>query len=297
MILITGATGTVGTELVTQLVQAGQQVRVLVRDSSKASKFGHVVDIVEGDLLKPETLGAAFVGVDKAFVLCPPGPGLVTMESNAYNAAKQAGIRHIIKLSAAGIETDFFAAAPGATWHRESERRLRTLGPAWTILRPGPFASNVIKFWGISQRGGLFLPIGDGKDSPIDPRDIAAVAVKVLTTLGHEWKIYELTGPELLSGAELVHKVSAVTGKPLKFVDVPEAAWRQGMIDAGFPQPMVTTLLIYFSSVKAGLWYVTPTVAELLGRPARTFDEWAQDHVTALRSSVSDAEEVIDGLR
>nr|MBI3612775.1 SDR family oxidoreductase [Nitrospirota bacterium] len=282
MILITGATGTVGSELVKQLVEARQKVRVLVRDPAKALKFGNAVEVVKGDLSKPETLGAAFAGVDKAFVLSV-GPELATLEGNAYDAAKRAGTKHIVKLSAVGIETDFFAEAPGATWHYESESRLRGLGVAWTILRPGPFASNVINFWGIKQRGGLFLPTSNGKDTHIDPRDIAAVAVKVLTTPGHEGKIYELTGPELLSYAEVVQKIADVTGKPLKFVDAPEAAWRQEMLSAGFPPPMVDTLLVYFASVKAGRWYVTSTVAELLGRPARSFDEWGRDHVAELR--------------
>lgn len=156
MILITGATGTIGRELVKQLVEASQKVRVLVRDPAKALKFGSRVEVVKGDLSKPETLGAVFVGVDKVFVLCAAGPALVTLEGNAYDAAKRAGTNHIVKLSAAGIETDFFAAAPGATWHYESERRLRALGAAWTILRPGPFASNVINFWGSYSEAGSF---------------------------------------------------------------------------------------------------------------------------------------------
>lgn len=124
---------------------------------------------------------------------------MVELEGNAYEAAMRAGARHIVKLSAFGVGTDIMAGAPGQEWHSRSEHRLRALGPAWTILRPGPFASNVKNFWGIRQRGGLFLPTGNGKDPQIDPRDIAAVAVKVLTTSGHEGKIYELTGPELLS--------------------------------------------------------------------------------------------------
>lgn len=208
----------------------------------------------------------------------------MTLEGNAYDAAMRAGAKHIVKLSAFGVETDIMPGAPGMKWHNESERRLRALGIAWTILRPGPFASNVINFWGIKQRGGLFLPTGNGKDPQIYPRDIAAVAVKVLTTPGHDGKIYELTGPELLSYAEVVEKIAAVTGKLLKFVDVPGAAWSQEMLGAGFPPPMVDTLLVYFASVKAGRWYVTSTVADLLGRPARTFEQWAMDHVAALRS-------------
>ena len=284
MILITGATGTVGSELVKQLVEARQNVRVLVRNPEKALKFGTGVDVVKGDLSKPETLGAAFIGVDKVFVLTAPGPDMVELEGNAYEAAKRAGAKHIVKLSAQGVEEGgLIAKTPGGEWHSRSEKRLRALGVAWTILRPGPFASNVINFWGINQRGGLFLPTGNGKDPQIDPRDIAAVAVNVLTTPGHDRKIYELTGPELLSYAEVVQKIAAVTGKPLKFVDVPEATWRQEMLNAGFPPLMVETLLVYFASVKAGRWYATSTVAELLGRPARTFDEWVRDHAAALQ--------------
>lgn len=284
MILIIGATGTVGSELVKQLVEARQKVRVLVREPEKALKFGSEVEVVKGDLSKPETLGAAFVGVDKTFVLSSPGPDLAMLEGNAYDVAKRAGTKHIVKLSALGVETDIMAGSPGGEWHGQSEKRLRALGTAWTILRPGPFFSNVINFWGIKQRGGLFLPTGNGKDTHIDPRDIAAVAVKALTTPGHEGKIYELTGPELLSYAEVVQKIADVTGKPLKFVDVPEAAWRQEMLSAGLPPFMVDTLLFHFAAVKAGRWSVTSTVAELLGRPARTFEQWAKDHATALRS-------------
>ncbi len=285
MILITGATGTVGTELVKQLVEAGQQVRVLVRDPAKAAKFGNAVEIIKGDLSKPETLGAAFVGAGKAFVLSPPiGPEFPELEGNAFNAAKKAGVKHIVKLSGSSSIETFMAGSPFAEWGLESEKRLRALGVAWTILRPGPFYSNAITAWGIMLRGGLFLPTGNGKDQPIDPHDIAAVAVKVLTTPGHEGKTYELTGPELLSYAEVVQIIAAVTGKPLKYVDVPEAVWRQEMLGTGAPSFVVESMLSYFAGVRAGRLHVTSTVPELLGRPARSYEQWAKDHVAALRS-------------
>lgn len=281
MILVTGATGTVGSEIIRQLVEANQKVRALVRDPAKR-KFGDAVQVVTGDLSKPETLTAAFAGVDKAFVLSV-GPELEKLEANAYEAAKIAGTKHVVKLSALGIEADFMAKAPMADWHGGSERRLRALGIAWTILRPGPFASNVLKVWGIKERGGLFLPTGNGKDVHIDPRDIAAVAVKVLSTPGHDGKVYELTGPELLSYAEIMQKIAAATGTPRKFVDVSEEMARQDLLTAGLPPPMVDTLLCYFAGVKVGRSYVTSTVPDLLGRPARTFDEWVQDNITALK--------------
>lgn len=282
LILVTGATGTVGSEVVRQLVQGGHRVRALVRDLAKASKFGAEVEVVKGDFSKPETLTAAFVGVDKAYVLLPAiGPEFPELEGNAFNAAKKAGVKHVVKQSSFVME-DFMAGTPFAEWHGASEKRLRALGVAWTILRPHFFNSNLIEF-GIMPRGGLFFPAGNGKDAPIDPRDIAAVAVKVLTTPGHEGKIYELTGPELLSFAEVVQKIVTITGKPLKFVDVPEATWQEEMLKVGAPPPVVESLLAYFAGgVKAGRIHMTSTVNELLGRPALTLDQWAKDHLATL---------------
>ena len=285
LILVTGATGTVGSEVVKQLVQGGHRVRALVRDPAKAQKLSTGIEIVQGDLSKPETLAAAFVGVDKAYVvLSATDPEFPELEGNAFNAAKKAGVKHIVKHSGGNfIAEDFFAKTPFAKWHSESEKRLRALGVAWTILRPAFFDSNLIEF-GIVSRGGLFFPAGNGKDAPIDPRDIAAVAVNVLTTPGHAGKVYELTGPELLSFAEVVQKIAAVTGKPLKYVDVPEVTWREEMLSAGAPPPVVESLLAYFAGgVKAGLIHMTSTVSELLGRPARTLEQWAKDHIAALQ--------------
>jgi uncharacterized protein YbjT (DUF2867 family) len=291
LLLVTGATGAVGSEVVRQLVEAGQRVRALVRDPTKAAKLGQTVELVQGDLAKPETLETAFAGVEKAFVLAPtpPIPAIPEhpqLEANAYNAAKQAGTKHIVKVSGSGcIVADFMVNTPFAKWHLESEERLRAIGVAWTILRPGFFSSNLINKLGIMPRGGLFLPTGDGKEAPIDLRDIAAVAVKVLTTPGHEGKIYELTGPELLSFSVVVQKVAAVTGRPLRFVDVPEEAWRKEMLDAGAPLSVVESVGGYFAGVRAGRLPVTSTVADLLGRPARTFEQWAKANVEALLAS------------
>ena len=128
------------------------------------------------------------------------------------------------------------------------------------------------------------MPTGNEKIAPIDPRDVAAVAVKVLTTPGHEGKIYSPTGPELLSYGEIVQKVSTLTGKPLEFVDVPEEKWREDMLSAGVPLPVVESLVCYFTEgVKAGRIQVTSTVADLLGRPAHTFDEWLRENAAALK--------------
>jgi uncharacterized protein YbjT (DUF2867 family) len=282
MILVTGATGTVGSEVVAQLLAAGQPVRVLTRHPEKAARYASNVEIAQGDLADPESLTAAFAGVDKVFLLAT-GLDLPKLEANAVEAAKKAGVKHIVKLSAAGAEIE-----PGITlgrWHRESEKNLEESGIAWTILRPGAFSSNTLNWAGsIKSQGMVFHVTGNGKTTPIDPRDIAAVAVAALTTPGHERKIYALTGPEALSTAEQVAKISTAIGKPIQAIDTPEAAARSGMLAQGMPHPLVEAVLELMALIRAGYGgETTNAVEEVLGRKARTFDAWLQDHVTAFR--------------
>jgi uncharacterized protein YbjT (DUF2867 family) len=133
------------------------------------------------------------------------------------------------------------------------------------------------------EQGGLFLPAGTGQDIPIDPRDIAGVAVKALTMPGHEGKTYEITGPEFLTYGEIIRKVAITTGKPVAYVDTPEATVREGMLAGGIDRDMVNSFLQYFSGVKAGKIYPPTTVVEhVLGRPSRTFDDWLRDHKEVL---------------
>jgi uncharacterized protein YbjT (DUF2867 family) len=280
LILVTGATGTVGTELVGQLVAAGQRVRALVRDPAKAARFADGVEIAIADLSMPETLDAAFAGVDKAFVLSN-GPA-IALQGNAFAAAKRAEVGHIVRLSAQELEFRQIADAPLGQWHLESERRLRDSGVPWTILRPSYFASNTLIPLFFDPRQGSALPAGAGKEAPIDPRDIAAVAVKALTTPGHESQTYVITGPELLGQAEMMAKASVALGKPLTYVDVSPDEARERMLAFGFPPPFADSVLGHFAAVRAGRVYLTSTVANLLGRPPRSFDDWLRDNAAAL---------------
>ncbi|HMF11722.1 MAG TPA: SDR family oxidoreductase, partial [Gemmataceae bacterium] len=220
LILVTGATGTVGSEVVKQLAATGQRVRALVRDPKKAERFPKAVVVVHGDLEKPETLAPAFAGVDKAFVLSA-GPMLPAMEGNAFAAAKKGGVGHIVKLSARHVGADFMAPTPLAQWHRNSEQRLCSLGIPWTILRPGTFASNVLS-WLDRKNNAILLPVGDGRDSLVDPRDIAAVAVELLTLPGQAGRIYEISGSEWLSFAQVAQRISELTGKQASYHNIPE---------------------------------------------------------------------------
>jgi len=282
MILVTGATGKVGSAVLEQLVEAGHKVRALVRDPAKLGELGGKVEVIKGDLSKPETLDAAFSGVDKAFVLCAGGD-LPKLAGNAADAAKKAGVKHVVFLSSASVKSDHETQI--GRWHREAEAKIKASGLAWTMIQPGAFASNAL-FWvgSIKAQGAVFSPTGDGKTTPIDPRDIAAVAVKVLTSPGHEGKEYVLSGPESLSAAEQVAKISAAIGRPLTFVDVTEDQAREGLEKAGFPPVFIRAMLEISALVKAGhAMESTPTVEELLGRKARSFDEWLKSNVEAFQ--------------
>jgi uncharacterized protein YbjT (DUF2867 family) len=282
MILVTGATGNVGGAVLEQLVGAGHKVRALVRDPAKLGELGSKVEVVKGDLSKPETLDAAFAGVDKAFVLCAGGD-LPKLAGNAVDAAKKAGVKHVVLLSSASVTGEHETQI--GRWHREAEAKVKASGLAFTMVQPGAFASNTLMWAGsIKANGAVFQPTGDGKTTPIDPRDIAAVAVKALTSPGHEGKEYVLTGPEALSAAEQVAKISAAIGRPLKFVDVTEDAAREGMEKAGLPEVFIRAILEISALVKAGHGQlITPTVEQLLGRKARTYDEWLESNVKAFQ--------------
>jgi uncharacterized protein YbjT (DUF2867 family) len=207
------------------------------------------------------------------------------LEANAFAAASDAGVRHIVRVSAQDVDFPEVANSMLGQLHLDAERQLRESGVAWTLLRPTTFASNVLFPFLVDLHVGAFLPVGDSKETPVDPRDIAAVGVQALTSPGHEGKTYVLTGPELLSYAEMMAKVSAVVGRPLRHVDLPEAEAGERMLAMGVPEPFVASLLGHYKAVRAGRTGVTTTIEDVLGRPARSFDTWLEDHSAALKAA------------
>src|SRR5438132_13458638 len=156
------------------------------------------------------------------------------------DAAKRGGVRHIVKLSAIGAD-----ASPPYTfgqWHRANEQHIRESGLAFTFLRPNSFMQNFITYFP-PRNGALYLPWGNGTASFVDTRDIASVAAEVLTSDGHKRKIYTLTGPRALGIADVARILSEAAGRELKYVDVPEDAARDGMLQAGLPQWQVEPIM------------------------------------------------------
>ena len=278
MILVTGATGTVGREVVAQLLVAGEKVRALARNPSKA-QLDEQVELVAGDLNRPETLAKAVEGVECIFSLAL-GPQLATQEASLVQAAKKAGARHIVKLS--GLRPGGEARSVLATWHQASERAIQNMGIAWTFVQPGAFMSNAL-YWrdSIKGQGKVFSNYGDGKLPYIHPRDIAAVAVRALTEPGHEGKVYPLTGPEALSVSELVQILSKVVGKPIEYVPITDDVAREGMQKAGLPIFLIDAMLPFASFVRSGKGAETlPTVEQVIGRKPLTFADWARELAT-----------------
>ncbi|HTD46472.1 MAG TPA: SDR family oxidoreductase [bacterium] len=278
MILVTGATGTTGGEVARQLIAAGQKPRLLVRDPSKAREFQKTAEIAQGDLGRPESLGPAMKGIERLY-LVSAGPSGPDLEASAIEAANKAGVRHVVKLSVIGAGTPVLILSQ---WHAKSEQRLRESGLKWTMLRPGNFMSNALG-WAetIKTQGAFFQSTGNGRWAAIDPADIGAVAVKTLTTPGHEGKAYTLTGPESLSAAQYAAMLSSVLGKPVKFVDVPLEALRSGM-PKGMPPAYVEALMDLYAALRAGKAdVVTDGVEQVTGRRPGTFEAWARRNAAA----------------
>jgi uncharacterized protein YbjT (DUF2867 family) len=279
MILVIGATGTVGKELVQQLLEADQPVRVFTRDARKVAHLDQRVECAVGDLTKPETLAAGMHGVERIF--------LVTFETqqdiNVLEAAKRAGVKQVVKLSTLEARDHILQVGK---WHYEREELIRASGLAWTFLRPGMFMTNTIEWWaaGIKQQGTVYFPGRTGKVAPVDPHDVASVATVALTQSGHTGKAYELTGPELLSVGEMVQIIAHVLGKPVTYVDIPPLAAKVWMLKSG----MDKTLAAAFTEMLAALRnnkgaQRTDTVEQVTGQPPRTFEAWCREHIDAFR--------------
>jgi uncharacterized protein YbjT (DUF2867 family) len=285
MILVTGATGLNGMELLRRLPARGVAVRALVRNPAKAEAIAALphVEIVQGDMARPETLAAALHGIDRAMLISSSDPMMLDVQSNFIDAARKAGVRHIVKLS--GIMPELHSAFRFARMHGEIEKRLEASGMAFTHLRAGEFmpayfrqAPNIV------AKGAMFLPMEDARIASIDVGDIAEIAARVLTGSGHEGKTYPLTGPEALTMTEVAAKLSAATGKSIRYVNVPPEDARQAQLAAGMPPYLADALFELFAERRHGkeskVW---PDAAVLLGRPPTTFDEFAGRNAAVFR--------------
>lgn len=280
LVLVTGAAGNVASRIVKRLATRGVPVRAFVRPGQRTF-FGSGVEVFEGELANAARVRTAVAGVSKIYLLSA-GTETTALEANVTDAAKAAGVGHIVKHSVQGAQ---YEAAIIPRWHRASEKRIEASGVPYTFLRPGSFASNALTWAGMVKSGDtVYGALGEAALPVIDPDDIAAVAEKVLTEDGYVGKALELTGPKALTSAEQVAILGNVIGKPLKYVNVPDEAAQKSMLEIGMPPAYVDAMMDLIKTLRGlGLVAATPTVAEVLGRPAHSFEDFLKSNVAAFR--------------
>ena len=279
MIVVTGATGNAGSEVVRALAARGSRVRAFVRDPGKArDKLGENVGLAVGDFADTGSVCAALEGADALLLSCADDPRRVGWETAAIDAAAAAGVRRIVKLSAATAE-------PGSPvafwdWHGQVEQYLRASGTGWVILRSGWYMSNLLAAASrVAAEGRLYAPAGEAQIAMIDPRDVGAVAAAMLSNPGHEGQTYLLTGPRAITYAQVAAGLSAATASTVEFVDVPGDAARQAMIGDGMPGFVADQIVRMFGMLRQGVAaQVSPDVETLTGSAPRDFASFARDH-------------------
>jgi uncharacterized protein YbjT (DUF2867 family) len=281
-ILVIGGTGTVGRQVVSRLTAMGAQVRALLRNPA-AAQLPPQVEVVRGDLTLPETLDSCLEGIDTVFLVwtAPAAAVAPALERIAKHARRTVFLSAPLKTA----HPLFQQPNPGRAMGEQIERLIETSGLQWTFLRPGMFAANALSWWAPQVRIGDVVrwPYLAVPTAPIDERDIAAVAVRVLCEDGHVGAEYVLTGPQSLSQFEQVSTIGRVIGRPLPIEEISPEEARRELLTIG-PLPAVNMLLQAWAAAIGQPAHVTSTVAEITGAPPHTFLDWATDHAAAFRA-------------
>ncbi len=281
MILITGGTGTVGSEVVKQLAATGAKFRVLARDPKKVPAHANV-EVVKGDLTDGAAVDGALKGVEKLFLLTNSTPGSTDLQNKVVDAAKKAGVKHVVRLSVLGADK----ASPVvlAQWHAAGDEHLKQSGLKWTILQPGAFMQNALGSAStVKSDGAMYGAASEGKVATIDARDIAAAAVKVLTSAGHEGKTYPLTGKEALSYGDMAAKIGKAIGKPVKFVNLPGEQFKGALVGAGLPEWLAKDYqTMHAHTASGGMAGIDPTLGSLIGN-VRSYDDFLTAYAPAFK--------------
>lgn len=280
MILVTGATGTIGREVIRRL-PVDPALRIMARDPSRVADAPVTAEIVPGDFSDPASLTEALEGVHSAFLVTNPDGA---DDSRFLNPARAAGVRHVVKLSAAAV-ADPRADDLITRRQRHNEDLLRASGMSWTLLRPRAFMSNALS-WTRSIRTDQVVRAlyGTSVNACVDPRDVAEVAARALTEDGHAGRAHLLTGPEAISAAQQTAQLAALLGRPLRFEELSHRQARAAL-GARYPADIADALLESAERQRAGSkTSVDHTIPTLLARPAGTFRNWAADHLDAFKA-------------
>jgi uncharacterized protein YbjT (DUF2867 family) len=270
-ILVTGATGTVGSQLVNQLYRAGHQVRALTRNPNKAT-FPAGVEVFKGDLTAPQTLIPALEGVSALHLITfdRGSGGFQPLRSGGeiVELAKKAGVQRVTVLQGVG--------------DRSVEKALEESDLCWTFIQPVEFMSNTLKWTKpIRAKGEVSEPFANRLTAIVHEADIAAVAAAALVEEGHGGKTYTVTGPQVLTQPEMVQMIGEATGRKLTFVELSIDQAREEWKGMGLPDEVIGFLMMAYGDTPPAGYTVLPTVEQVTGQQARTFAQWAREHAKA----------------
>jgi len=283
MILVIGATGNTGGELLKLLTAAKIPTRAFIRNRAKAQELEKMgAEVFLGDLERPTTLDPALEGVEKVFVATTWGSDLPAREHVIFESCRSSRVKQLVKVSVLGAAEE--AVSSVGRWHFTAEEDLKNSKLPFTILRPHYFFQNIFNFTEtIRSQKAFYAPMGDGKISAIDVRDIAQVAFTALTQEGHLNKTYNLTGPEALSFHDWAKALSEESGKTVRYVPVEDDEAKQALTEAGLPKTSVRALVALYGEFREGKGEaVTTTVQDVTGKPARKFRDFAKEIAKAL---------------
>jgi uncharacterized protein YbjT (DUF2867 family) len=278
LILVIGGRSKIGAALIPELLDRGQQVRVLTRAGESAAAGPDGAEAVTGDLADEGSLVAAMAGADQVFLLSSPHPDAVRWHRNAIDAARRTEVQLLVRSSILGADRE--PAAEFISAHTDCDRYLAKSGLPYVIVRPNLFLQNIPESTipSIDGTGTFYADAGQARISMVDTRDVGAVAAVVLTEPGHAGAGYDVTGPEALSYDDVAAKLTEVMGRRISYADVPDDAVRQALLGAGLTPWFAGALIgLYQDYRRSGIdgyaAQVTGTVAELTGCPARSLDD------------------------
>jgi uncharacterized protein YbjT (DUF2867 family) len=291
-ILVTGATGNVGSRMVQDLRERGVPARAFVRDPGKAAAmFGDGVELAAGDFEDTESIYVALDGVDGVFLACSNQPSQVEYETRMIDAAEEMGVRRIVNLSALGAQI----GSPVAfwDWHARIEDHLRASSISSVILRPTFSMANLLgSAEAIKYSGKLFVQAGDAGISMIHPQDVAAVAAIALIGDAHEGNTYTLTGPEAITFGQVAGRLRQALGREIEYLDVPDEAALQGMTEQGLPEFVAAQIVAVFGFLRGGAQeQTTDTVRVLTGHDPHSFADFANEHARVFVSPTNQRQE------
>jgi uncharacterized protein YbjT (DUF2867 family) len=285
-ILVTGAPGTVGTELVRLVADRGLDARVMVHHIERSGEVAHPgLEIVEGDLADVGSMSRALSGVDTLFLCSSAAPNQAEVQNGAIRTAVNAGVRRIVKISAYGADPR--SNVPFFAWHGQTEEALKESGVSWTLIQPylymQPLLQNVPSILG---QGAIFN-CGDGSHIPfVDARDVAAAALGILTSSGHDGEVYTLTGPASLTWPDIAAAIGEQIGSPVAYVPVPPDGMAGALTAAGMPDWLIRSLVALMQFHQGDAGKTTNDVKKLSGRDPRPLKEFLANYAQAFESAL-----------